>query len=70
MAPADRPEPPRPDDALDRIREVQRDLEDADAPPSDTTERTARSGVPELRPEDVTSVLRAHDERNRQDGRR
>lgn len=69
MAAADRPEPPRPDDALNRIREVRRDLEETDAVPSDTTERTARSGVPELKPEDVTAVMRAHDERNAQDGR-
>jgi hypothetical protein len=69
MAPEDRPDPTRPDDALDRIREAQRELEEADGVPSDTTERTARSGVPELRPEDVTSVMRAHDERAKQEGR-
>jgi hypothetical protein len=69
MAPEDRPEPPRPDDALDRIREAQRDLDEADGTPSDTTERTARSGVPELKPEDVTSIMRAHDERAKQERR-
>jgi hypothetical protein len=69
MSPADRPDPPRPDDALDRIREVQRGLEGTDdARPSDTTERTARSGVPELKPEDVATTLRAHDERSQQEG--
>jgi hypothetical protein len=69
MAPEDRPEPPRPDEALDRIREVQRDLEEADGAPSDTTERTARSGIPELSPENVAATLRAHDERSEGSGR-